>query len=120
MITFLFIVAAISLFLLLIALEQAINRLLGVEKKQISTTPGKQIDRWGRIIFCVLFLCTLPFMMTKGANSIEWYWIIYFVLLFGFQAILEWRYLKNSKQYVTTLIFLTLGVIVMLCIAYVI
>ncbi|KIL73877.1 hypothetical protein SD78_2935 [Bacillus badius] len=68
----------------------------------------------------MLFLCTLPFMMTKGANSIEWYWIIYFVLLFGFQAILEWRYLKNSKQYVTTLIFLTLGVIVMLCIAYVI
>lgn len=42
----------------------------------------------------------------------KWYWIIYLILLLGFQSILEWKFLKNSKQYITTLIFLIFGVII--------
>ncbi|MEH7545463.1 MULTISPECIES: DUF4181 domain-containing protein [Bacillaceae] len=36
----------------------------------------------------------------------------------SFQSILEWKYLKNSKQFVTTLIFLILSVIIMYNIGY--
>ena len=42
-------------------LEKILNRLLGVEKKKVSETSGKRVDRWGRGIILILFLCTIPF-----------------------------------------------------------
>lgn len=36
-------------------LEVGINKLLGVEKKRISETPGRKIDAWGRGIILVIF-----------------------------------------------------------------
>ena len=101
----------IMLIILILFLEKIINKLVGVEKKKISETSGKNVDRWGRGIILVIFLCTLPFVITKDTNVIKWYWILYFFLILGFQSILEWKYLKNSKQYVTTLILLMLGII---------
>ncbi len=106
-------VLIIVLAILVFLLEKIINKLLGVEKKKISETSGKKVDRWGRGIILVIFLCTLPFVITKDTNVMKWYWILYFILLLGFQSILEWKYLKDSKQHVTTLIFLMLSVIIM-------
>ncbi|MEK5068719.1 DUF4181 domain-containing protein [Sporosarcina sp. FSL K6-1508] len=108
----------IVLVILVILLEKILNKLLGVEKKKISETSGKKVDQWGRGIILVLFLCTLPFVITKDINVMKWYWILYIILLLGFQSILEWKYLKNSKQHVTTLIFLMLGVIIMYNVEY--
>lgn len=105
----LFIVLLIFGFLL----EKIINKLLSVEKKKISATSGKKVDQWGRGIILVIFLCTLPFFIVQDTNVMKWYWMLYLIVLFGFQTILEWMYLKNSNQYVTTLIFLVLGVIFM-------
>ncbi|WP_245844300.1 DUF4181 domain-containing protein [Oceanobacillus rekensis] len=101
-------------------LEKGINKLIGVEKKKISETSAKSINRWGRGIILVISLSTLPFVMTMDINIIKWYWIAYFVILFGFQSFLEWKYLKESKQYITTLIFLIAGVIFMYNIEYLI
>ena len=111
----LIIIFAILVFLL----DKILNKYLGIEKKKISETPGRKIDRWGRGIILVIFLCTLPFVITQDTNVIKWYWIVNLILVLGFQSILEWRYLKDSKQYVTTLIFLMLSVIIMYNIAYI-
>ena len=46
------------LFILGVLLEKGINKLLGVEKKKVSETSGKKVDRWGRGIILILFLCT--------------------------------------------------------------
>ncbi|WP_416116802.1 DUF4181 domain-containing protein [Peribacillus butanolivorans] len=108
-----FLVLIIVLIILGFLLEKIINKLLGVENKKISETSGKKVDRWGRGIILVIFLCTLPFVITKDTNVMKWYWILHLILLLGFQSILEWKYLKNSKQYVTTLIFLMLSVVIM-------
>ena len=105
-----FIVLIVFVFLL----EKILNRLLGVEKKKVSETPGKKVDRWGRGIILILFLCTIPFYAfyaIEDTTFIKWYWILYLIVLLGFQSILEWKYLKNSKQYITTLILLMLGII---------
>ena len=110
----LIIVFAISMYLL----EKIINKLHGVEKKKISETSGKNVDRCGRGIIMVIFLCALPFVVTQDINVIKWYWILHFILTFGIQFILEWRYLKDSKQHVTTLIFLMLSVMIMYNIEY--
>ncbi|NYF23398.1 DUF4181 domain-containing protein [Sporosarcina sp. JAI121] len=94
-------------------LDKILNKLLGIEKRKISETSGRKIDRWGRGIILVIFLCTLPFVVTQDTNVMKWYWILYIIVLLGFQSILEWKYLKDSKQHVTTLIYLLLSVIIM-------
>ena len=96
-----------------ILLEKIINKLLRVERKMISETSGRKADKWGRYIILVILLCTLPFFLVQDTNisSMKWYWILCYIVSLGFQSILEWKYLKQSKQYVTTLFFLILGVI---------
>lgn len=111
-------VLIIILVILAFLLEKILNKLLGIEKKKIFETSGKNVDRWGRGIISVLFLCTLPFVITQDTNVIKWYWILSLILLLGFQSILEWKYLKDSKQHVNTLIFLMLSVIIMYNIEY--
>lgn len=102
----------IILLVFVLLLEKILNRLLGVEKKRISETPGKNVDRRGRGIILILFLCTIPFYaMAEDISFMKWYWMLYMIILLGFQSILEWKYLKNSKQYITTLIFLILTII---------
>ena len=43
-----FLVFFIILIVFVLLLEKILNRLLGVEKKRISETPGKNVDRWGK------------------------------------------------------------------------
>lgn len=95
------IIIAISIYLL----EKIINKLLGVEKIKISETAGKKADLWGRRVILVIILCSLTFV-ESGSDFAKWYMGFYTVLLFGFEAILEWKYIKNSKQYFTTIILL--------------
>ena len=103
-------VLIIVLGILMFLVEKIVNKFLGIEKKRISETSGKNVDRWGKGIILVIFLCALPFVVAQDTNFIKLTWILYIIVLLGFQSILEWKYLKNSKQYVTTLIFLVLSV----------
>lgn len=91
--------------------EKRINRLIRVEKKKLSETSAKHIDRWGKGIILVIALTTLPFILKMDIKNMKWYWIGYFMLSLGFQSFLERMYLKESKQYITTLIFLILAII---------
>ncbi|MED3966001.1 DUF4181 domain-containing protein [Niallia taxi] len=98
----------VALYGLSFLLEKVIYKLLGVEKKEVSETSGKKIDQWGRRIIMILFLSTIPiytFYALKDTTFIKWYWILYLTALLGFQSVMEWKYLKNSKQYLATLIF---------------
>ena len=113
---FLFFIILVILMVLL--MEKVIFKLFGVEKKRISETSGKNIDRWGRSVILIIFLCALPFVVAKDINVMKWYWILYFILSLGFQSVMEWTYLKNSKQYVTTLIYLMVSVIIVFNIEY--
>lgn len=97
--------------ILSVFIERVIRKRLGVEKQRISETAGKNVDRWGRGIILVTFLATLPYFIEKEDEIVKWYWIFYYVILMGFQALIQWKYLKNSKEYIITLIFLVLGII---------
>lgn len=102
----------VILFLILVFLvEQTVNKLFGVEKKKISETSGKNFERWSRAIILVLFLSLLPIVIRKDIIVMKWFYIAFFVVSLGFQSILEWKFLKNSKQYFTTLIYLILTII---------
>ena len=90
----------IILFLVAFSVEKIIDKFWGVKRKSISETPGKRIDRWGRTIIVLIYLSFI--ITTKGSN--EWQLVLFLTALLGFQTILEWKYLKDSKQYISTLI----------------
>lgn len=96
-----FLVFLIILLILSFFLEKLLRKWLGVEKIKISETFAKNVDRWGRGIILVIFLCTLPFVITKDTNVLKWYWIFYLILLLGFQSFVQWKYLQNPWLDVT-------------------
>lgn len=100
----------------MLGLEVGINKLLGVEKKRISETPGRKIDAWGRGIILVIFLTTLFFSNKQNIDLFEmkWFWLGYFILLYGFQVFVEWKYIKNSKQYLASFIMLISSVVLLI------
>ena len=104
--------------LVLFLVNKVIEKSLGIERGKISETSGRNIDRWGRGIIVVIFLSILWFVIDKDIDVMKWYLIIYFVVSFGFQSILEWKFLRVTKQYVTTLVFLLLSVIIFYNIEY--
>ena len=92
----------IILFLVVFLVEKMTDKFWGVKRKSISEPTGKRIERWGRAIIVFIFVAT---SITKGSSAIlEWHFILFFIALMGFQVILEWKYLKESKQYISTLI----------------
>lgn len=97
----------------MLGIEVGIYKLLGVEKKRISETPGRKVDAWGRGIILVIFLSIMIFSNTQSIDLLEmkWFWVGFFIVLFGFQVFMEWKYLKNSKQYLASLIILILDVV---------
>lgn len=92
----------IILLLVVFSVEKMTDKFWGVKRKSISETPGKRIDRWGRAIIIFIFVVS---SITKGSSVIlEWQFVLFFMALMGFQVILEWKYLKKSKQYISSLI----------------
>jgi len=108
-----FIVFILAVFVIFFFLDKGFRKWLGIKKVKITDASYKKIDKTGRIIIGVVSICSLPFVISKGTSVLQWYFIFYFILLLGFQAILEWKYLKNSKEYIITLILLLLSVILL-------
>ena len=102
------------LFLLVFLIGKMIDKLLGVKRKNISETPGKSIDRWGRTIILVIFLSSYLLALEKESDAIlKWQWVLFLTALVGLQTILEWKYLKGSKQYMSTLISLIITLFIL-------
>ncbi|MFC5734675.1 DUF4181 domain-containing protein [Cytobacillus gottheilii] len=91
------------------ALERVLVKVFGIKRKSLSETAGKKIDQWGRGILLVVHLSVLLFILQMELN-IKWYLISFFITSFGFQMVLEWVYLKKTKQHILTLIYLVISV----------
>ena len=99
----------IVLVLVVISIESQVEKSLGVKRREISETPGKIVQRWGRTIIVVIFIFSYLSPTTQESDVLlKWNWFVLIVILKGFQVILEWKYLKESKQYISTLISLIL------------
>ena len=113
-----FLVVFFLIFIGALFINNYLTKWLGVEKKEsLSETPGKNLDRWGRGIILLIFICAFPLVL-EYENVLQWYWIFFFNVLIGFQSFLEWKYLKPSKQYVITLTYLVFGLVMVFGINY--
>lgn len=107
-----FIVIVIALLILLIVVEKIANKILSVEKIKMSETSGKIINRWGQTILFIIFLVQLWLMVDSSDMQRMFYFTIYLALLFGYQALMEFIFIKKSKQYISTAILLSIVLII--------
>lgn len=97
----------VALFILAFILEKILIKLFGIKKKKIADTPGKKVDFWGRIIIVIIFVSSILFVYLHHSDYVfKWSIMIYFTILYGFQAITEYIYMKETKQHITSIFFL--------------
>lgn len=89
----------------LFGLEYILKKWLKIGKVKISETEGRNINRWGRGIILVAALCLLPFALSGSLWQTVWFWISYHSVLSLFDAFLQWKYARESREYILTLIF---------------
>ncbi len=107
--------------LVVLLVENRVAKSLGVKREKITKNPGKIVERWGRAVIAVIFLFSYLLALTMESDVLlKWHWFVLMVALMGFQVLLEWKYLKGSKQYIPTLIssLLMIGIFLSLIFLY--
>lgn len=86
--------------------------IVGEKGEKISATDGKNIYIWGNIILALIAISLVFFVLDiYDENTIKWFFLILMIIVFSFQSIIEWKYIKNSKEYAVTLLLLLFGLI---------
>ncbi|EDL66293.1 DUF4181 domain-containing protein [Bacillus sp. SG-1] len=103
-----FIIFIISIIVLFWVTEKLLTKWLGKDTRKISDTEGKLLDRWGRgvILLIALVFLTKVGDMSDQRLAMNIYWISFIIVFLGFQSFMQWKFLKGSKEYLKTLIFL--------------
>lgn len=88
---------------------------IGSEKEEISRE-GKKINLWGKAILAFIAIITNFIILTyySEGSVMKWFFIILIIVALGFQSWIDWKYVKNSKQYKVSIMVLILGVILVL------
>ncbi|WP_411830072.1 DUF4181 domain-containing protein [Metasolibacillus meyeri] len=92
--------------------QKITNRILSIEIKKISETYGKNTNRWGQTVLFIFLLIMLWFMVDSSDILRMFYLIIYLVLLLGYHAIMEFTFIKESRQYISTIILLIIVLVI--------
>jgi hypothetical protein len=103
-----------SILVLLLAIINPLSRnwIVGTGGQEIDETAGKHIELWERIILALIGLYLVFFVIDiSDKTTIKWFCLIFLVITFGFQSIIEWKYLKDSKQFIVSLLLLLIGLI---------
>lgn len=110
-----FIATVIGLIILLFVVEKIMNKMLPVERKKLSETAGRRIDQWGKLILLMIILGSLWFSIGSSDTIQMLYLLITLALIFGYQAVMEFIFIRNSRQYIATTILL---IVIILSIAF--
>lgn len=68
----------------------------------MSETSGKRVERWGQTILFGILLVVLWFMVDSSDMQSMFCFSSYLALLFGYQAIMEFIFMKKSRLYIST------------------
>jgi hypothetical protein len=104
---------SISILVFLLAVLAPLLRkwIVGTDR-YISETDGRSVYFWGRVILAILFLVLFFFVIdTSDETILKWFFLIALTITTAFQSIIEWKYLKNSKEFVVTLLLWVIGLI---------
>jgi Domain of unknown function (DUF4181) len=104
----------IALLALIIVFTHLILSVLIIGKVKITLPEeGKDINLYGKIVLGIMGVSSfLIILFLFGIQSVQmkWFWIIYIVLVYGFQSFIEWRFLREEKSYIVSLIVMFIGI----------
>ncbi|WP_226679885.1 DUF4181 domain-containing protein [Sutcliffiella horikoshii] len=100
--TFVWIMLTIAVALVFI--DVAVRKLLGIKRVKLTDPKGKKIDLIGRIICAILIFILYPAVIETGVLQMKHLFILFFTVLFSFQAIIQYIYIKESKEFFITLL----------------
>lgn len=92
--------------LILYYFKKILRKLVGVEKqKRIIYEPAHKSQLIGERVLLVLFIFSVIILMTYPLLIIEPYILIitYLLILNLFRSFMEWKFQKESKEYIVTL-----------------
>ena len=90
--------------------------IVGEVRVKVRETEGKNIQIWGFIILSIIFVILLMSLAILDVKDdvMKLFWLCLVTIALGFQAFLEWKFLKGYKEYMVTLTTLTIAVIFIL------
>ncbi|QED46467.1 DUF4181 domain-containing protein [Cytobacillus dafuensis] len=74
---------------------------------------AKDFDLYGKIILALIGIITIIIFIVVNeveGDVIKWFWMIFIILALGFQSFIDWKYLKDSRRYIVSIIVLIIGV----------
>ncbi len=85
--------------------------IIGEEPKSIYKTDGKYVFVFGLIVIGVIGFGSLSSLDVLDNNDMKWFWLGFLTLTLSFYSFVEWKFLKGSKEYITSLLALMVGII---------
>ncbi|MER2030131.1 MAG: DUF4181 domain-containing protein [Solibacillus sp.] len=97
--------------LILSILNLIIGRLIvGKERGKVSETNGKIIQIIGFVTILIIAFSCFFFIDIMDDNAMKWFWFYFYTITLGFHFYLDWVYLRDTKEYLVSLILLIIGV----------
>lgn len=85
--------------------------IVGGKRRKVSETDGEIIQVWGLAVIAVIGLGSMFVLDISDPQIMKWFWLGFVTLTVGIQAFLDWKFLKETKEYVVSLIVLLIGLI---------
>jgi hypothetical protein len=92
-----------SIFLFNYLFSKWSGRMLGVVEVDIEETEGEKVYRWGRITLLVIYFIAVVISIEFGRGVTEYHFLYFIAALWLFRSLIEWKYMKGSRQYLRTL-----------------
>ncbi|USB33062.1 DUF4181 domain-containing protein [Paenibacillus sp. YPG26] len=108
--------AGTVIIIIILSISQYLLRrwIVGAEAKDELPRAGKRVDLWGKVILLLIAMIWAVNLIVEDRltdDIFKWFMIAIIVLATGFQAFVDWKYRKSSKEYIVSLIVLVMGVV---------
>lgn len=92
-------------------LHLILNKLIVGHQKHKIVDKGKKVAIIGRTFLLILAFITIFYVLEPGeSQAYKWSLLLFVVLVYGFEAMIDWKYLRNTNQYMVSLILLVVAV----------
>ncbi len=90
----------IAYLIFIIALEKIVIKKFNIKKKKGLYKPVNKVHKWSEIIFIIVILTIIFFV-----NELQHYFFpIFSTILFSFRAFMEWKFEKESKVFILSIL----------------
>ncbi|WP_263458239.1 DUF4181 domain-containing protein [Sutcliffiella rhizosphaerae] len=89
-------------------LDYLLRKIFKIKRVKMTNPIGKKVDLWGRIIIVLIFFALTPVISIMYEDYMHYFIMGAFLVIMFFETFVEWKYNKESKGYITHLLFIGL------------